>query len=46
MDNEYLKFIDWVEGRYIPESYEEEIELIDFGERVYPILMHKLEKLG
>lgn len=39
MDKQVLKFIDWVEGNYQPQTEEEEIELVAYGERVYPLLM-------
>lgn len=39
MEEKILKFIDWVEGNYIPETEEEETELYAFGQRAYPYLM-------
>jgi hypothetical protein len=42
MDKNVEIFIAWVEGRYIPATTEEEIELIAYGERVYPLLMELL----
>lgn len=46
MNEEVLKFIDWLEGRYNPNTPEEEDELINYGEIVFPILMHKFEKFS
>ena len=39
MEQKILKFIDWVEGNYIPVNEEEEAELYAYGEKAYPYLM-------
>lgn len=39
LDKKVELFIAWVEGRYIPTTEEEEVELYAYGERVYPYLM-------
>lgn len=39
LDPTVEQFISWVEGRYIPNSIEEEDKLYSYGERCYPYLM-------